>query len=384
MKQNVLLAFFLSVCMYCCSQDTINNNKLEFTASITIDNVSNISGGIKDGNNTLGLLDVNTWYYINKGFLKNTGFNVHLIKTTNAKPSEDLIGDIQTVSNIEGRSTRFFYELLVYYKINKINFTIGLHDMNSEFNVSETALNFINSSFGIFPVVTLNFPTSTFPITTFGTVISYNTKRLDIAGGLYNFNYEFSENETFNVDQHFYQKGFFAISELRYRWFNDYGKTVEIKGGGFFKKGNNEKDLSSPAENVSDKNYGLYFVGDFKLKQFDISRSLMSFVQIGHAPTRKNLSSEYYGLGISLISEGKKYFPHHIGLALAYVKLNDLEGNKFVNSGRYESTIELTSDIQILNYFVLQPDIQYIISPSGGLYNNSLAAILRLVVNFAK
>lgn len=384
MKQNVLLAFFLSVSVYCCSQDTINKNDLQFTASITVDNVSNISGGIKEGNNTLALLDMNTWYYINKGFLKNTGFNVHLLKTTNARPSEDLVGDIQTVSNIEGRASRFIYELLVQYKIKKLSFTIGLHDMNSEFNVSETALNFINSSFGIFPVVSLNMPTSIFPITTFGGVLSYNRKKFDIAGGVYNLNYDFIENENFIVDNHFYQKGFFAISELRYRWFNDSGKTAEIKAGGYFKKGNHEKDLSSPAESVSEINYGFYFLGDFKLKQLNSNRSLLSFVQIGHAPSRINLSSEYYGLGISLITEEKKFFPHHIGFALAYVKLNDLEVDKFVNSGRYETALELTSDINILKYFVLQPDIQYIISPSGGLYDNSLVAILRLVINVAK
>ncbi|PLX04109.1 MAG: hypothetical protein C0595_04615 [Marinilabiliales bacterium] len=384
MKYYTLLSSFLLICFYCCCQDTINNNKLEFTGSITIDNVSNISGGIKKGNNTLGLLDVNTWYRINKGVLKNIGFNIHLLKTTNAKPSENLIGDIQTVSNIEGNASRFFYELLINYKINKFSITTGLHDLNSEFNVSENALNFINSSFGIFPVVSLNIPTSIFPITTFGAVISYNTKKFDIAGGVYNLNYDFVENNSFKFDDNFYQKGYFAISEFRYRWFNGSGKTAEIKAGGFYKKGKHEKDLSYPSENVSENNYGLYLVGDFKLKEFSSNRELLSFVQIGHAPTRINLSSEYYGLGFSIISHEKKYFPSQIGLAVAYVKLNDLVGDKFVNSGRYESTIELTSKINFLNYFILQPDVQYIISPSGGLYNNSLAAILRLIVNFTK
>lgn len=384
MKDIVLLCIFLSVCTRCYCQDTISKNELEFGGSITIDNVSNISGGIKKGNNTLALFDFSVYYYKNKGFLKNTGLHAHFLKTTGSKPSENLIGDIQTVSNIEGRSSRFIYELLVFYRLKNFNITLGLHDMNSEFVVSETALNYINSSFGIFPVVSLNFPSSIFPITTFGGLISYKTRKFDIVGGFYNLNYDFVENDIFNIEDHFYQKGFFAISEFRYRWFNEAGKIAEIKAGGFFKKGNHQKDIALPIECVSEKNYGFYFLGDFKLKEFISGKKLMSFIQIGHAPTKINLSSEYYGIGISLLSKGKKYFPHHIGLALASVKINDLEGDKFVNSGRNETTLELTSDIQIFNYFVLQPDIQYVISPSGGLYNNSLTTIMRLIINFSK
>jgi len=371
------------MCLYCNAQDTIKN-QIVLRSSITIDNVSNISGGIKKGNNTLGLFDLSAYYYINSGILKNTSFHAHFLKTAGSKPSENLIGDIQTVSNIEGKASRFFYELLIKYKIKKFSITTGLHDLNSEFNVSETALNFINSSFGIFPIVSLNVPTSIFPITTFGTVISYNTKEFDIAGGVYNLNYDFTENNDFRFDNNFYQKGFFAISEFRYRWFNVAGKTAEIKAGGFYKKGSQEKDFSSSFESVSEENYGLYLVGDFKLKELNSNRDLLSFIQIGHAPTRKNLSSEYYGVGFSIISQEKKYFPSQIGIALAYVKINDLLGNKFINSGRYESTIELTSKINFLNYIVFQPDIQYVISPSGGLYKNSLVVILRLVVNFSK
>lgn len=384
MKQIVLLTILMGLFFYCFPQDTINKNELFFEGSLTVDNVSNLNGGIKRGNNTLGLLDVSTYYYVNNGFLKNTSFHAHILKTAGGSPSENLIGDIQIASNIEGKAHNFIYELLISYKINNFDITVGMHDLNSEFIVSNYASNFINSSFGIFPTVSINFPTSIYPITTFGGLISFSRHRFDIAGGVYNLNYEFIENESFETEDHFFQKGFFTIGEFRYRWYNDVRKIAEIKTGGFFKRGNHEDDEAKPDLCVSEKNYGFYFLADYIIKDISANKTIASFIQIGHAPTRINFSSEYYGIGISLISQDEKYFPRHISLALAHVKLNDLVGDKFVNSGRHETTLEVTSDIQFFNYFVLQPDIQYIISPSGGMYNNSLAAILRLIVNFAK
>ena len=81
-------------------------------------------------------------------------------------PSATVIGDLQTVSNIETSRNQFILHQAWYeqqFADGAVSFLAGLHDLNSGFYASEFASLFLNSSFGIRPEISGNVATSLFP-----------------------------------------------------------------------------------------------------------------------------------------------------------------------------------------------------------------------------
>lgn len=356
--------------------DRIGN--LEFGGSIILDNVNNLSGGIQSGSSLLSLFDLNLDYSFNNGFLKNTSFQAHILKTAGKSSSENLIGDVQVASNIDGYATHFVYELLIKQRMADFSITAGMHDLNSEFMTSDFAGDFINSSFGIAPAVTLNVPVSVFPKTTFGGLLVYDNQTLAVKAGFYNLNHDYLEEESFSSKNHFFQHGFLSVTELSYRIIKDNSIKGEYKIGGYLKKcDQHQHDI--PVECFSETNYGLYFIGDQTVKQFTKGQQLGAFVQLSFAPHTTNFASQYYGAGISVRELSSKWMPKQLGLAFGAVKLNHVFFNdEPVNNDRFETVVELTAQIPILNHLMIQPDFQYIMNPSG-MYQNSFTCIIRLI-----
>lgn len=382
MKRITLLLGYTLITLCCLAQtsDTKKENDLLLTAAITLDNVNNLYGGIQKGSSLLALFDMSATYTTPKGFLKNTSFHLHLLKTAGKGASENFIGDVQVASNIEGRYALFVYELLIRQKIGNWIISAGMHDLNSEFMMSEFAGDFINSSFGIMPSVSLNVPVSIFPATTFGGLISYSKGNFDVAVGFYNLNYEFFEEETFHFSNHFYQRGFLGMGEAHYRWISNNKEVAEFRVGGYLKKCNEPKGENMPIECIVQLNYGFFFIGDFNLMEFNSGSTLGAFVQAGLAPQNLNWASQYLGGGISYRCSPRKYFPEQMGIAVGRVELNEFKTDRFVNTNQSETVIEATATIPLFERIKLQPDIQYIISPSG-TYNNALVALFRLKID---
>jgi len=357
--------------------DSLNQKDLTLTASITLDQVNNVHGGIQTGTTLLALFDMSATYKPPTGFLKNTSFHLHLLKTAGSGASENFIGDVQVASNIEGRYTLFVYELLISQKIGHTTISAGMHDLNSEFMMSEYAGDFINSSFGIMPSVSLNVPVSIFPATTFGGLINHSRGKLDVLAGIYNLNYEFCNQETFDFNNHFYQKGFLAVGEVHYRWGNANRQVAEFRAGGYLKSCDEPNHENIPEQSGNSTNYGLFFIVDFIAYESPEGNNVGVFAQAGMAPSYDNQACQYIGAGISFRNHTTKYLPEQIGLAIGSVKLNEFQKDHFMNTHRSETVVEATATIPLFRIITLQPDVQYIISPSGN-YENALVAIARI------
>ena len=308
MKKIILLIVLLYSSLFNFAQlyNNKQNSELIFNGSITVDNVDNMSGGMQNGSALLSLFDLSLDYNFHNSFLRHTSFHGHILKTAGTSSSENFIGDAQVASNIDGRSTHFIYELLIKQKIGDFTIILGMHDLNSEFMNSNYAGDFINSSFGIAPTMSLNIPVSIFPTTTFGSLLSYNRKRISISSGFYNFNYKFIEEESFDYKNHFYQNGYLSINEFVYSWFKNELKGGELKFGGYFKQCVNYNSSNC----LNDNNYGFYFISDQILKRFGSGVILGSFIQLGLTPKQINLASEYYGTGISIKEIPFKWLPN--------------------------------------------------------------------------
>lgn len=341
---------------------------LLFNAAVTVDNINNFGGGIKQGSSFLGLLNLQLAYKPNKSIFRNTDFFVSVIKTAGKPASENFIGDAQVASNIEGYAPLFFYELWAKQNFDSFSLLAGLHDLNSVFFVSDHSSLFINSSFGISPGLTLNMPLSIFPSVTFGMVAGYEKQKVSFFSGLYNVNHAFPEEENFHLHNHNFGDGFFNINELQYRP----NKNSQLKIGAYYKICNDTVTFSGK------KNYGIYLVAD---KTFYTSatedKSVNGFLQLNSNLVKNNPASEYIGAGLLLKGFLLKKYKDVFGFGLAAVKLNRLNEYDQYEKGSFETAIELNYQITLFEMLTVQPDIQYIINP-GGVYHNAFTGILRL------
>jgi hypothetical protein len=114
---------------------------------------SNVSGGISQRSEYLENGDIMLSIDAEKlmGW-KGASFSFYALANAGGSPSE-IVGDMQTVSNIDADDTWKLYE--AWYQQNlfdeKLSLLLGLFDLNSEFDVTENAGLFLNSSFGIGP-----------------------------------------------------------------------------------------------------------------------------------------------------------------------------------------------------------------------------------------
>ena len=363
-------------------ENTGEDKTLSVSSSIVIDNVSNLSGGIEAGNTTLGLFDFGVVYKpFQNGLFQNTTFHMHLLKTNGKGSSEYFIGDAQVASNIEGKASRFIYELILSQQLGDLLLSFGLHDLNTEFMMSDYAGDFINSSFGIFPAVSMNVPVSIFPVTSVGGILSYNKKMFDIVGGIYNLNNEYVEEEEFELHNHTFQKGYMGVAELRYRLNPGKKLSGEYKFGGYYKDCAPCEEVEEVEAFIVNKNHGVYFIADQSLYTVNNKFNLGLFTQVGLTPKKTNYVPDYYGFGLSVRTEGRKYAPDFIGLALGRVGLNNYSAELGFNNPEHETVIELSAKKTFYNRITLQPDIQYIMHPSG-MYNDAIVGMVRLQIEF--
>ena len=348
-------------------------------SSITLDNVNNVHGGIRTGSSMLALFDFDLEYVFSQGLMENTRIYAHILKTAGYTPSERMIGDVQVASNIEGRSPHFFYELLIRRSFGHVDLSMGLHDLNADFMVSDFAGDLINSSFGISPTISLNVPVSIYPVTTFGGMASYQRRSVGFAAGFYNLNHEFADQQTFQPDYHFFQHGYLGIGELCYRVFDRDDIDGEYKFGSYYKYCGHEQHFHDKEICNNNMNYGFYFIGDQVLHRTAAGAVVGGFVQASVAPQTFNYATKYFGAGISVRHISGIWLPDQISLAIARVSLNDHDFEPHAHKASHETVIEMSAMMSVFEKVYIQPDFQVILNPAGN-YDNALVGTLRITM----
>lgn len=140
----------------------------QFNARYTVDLLSNTSGGIMTGTRYLDNLDLMLEIDVAEawGFGGGTLF-LYGLYNNGTTFSDELVGDLQVVSNIDAVEAWRVYEAWYEFGGERWSVRSGLYDLNSEFDVKETGALFLNSSHGIGPDFSqtgLNGP-SIFPVT---------------------------------------------------------------------------------------------------------------------------------------------------------------------------------------------------------------------------
>lgn len=374
------LSFFSNLPKFLIAQQVIENkNKpFNFGASYTGDNVNNLSGGIKAGSAYLGLANIRLNFDTEKAKIwKGGSFFLNAANTHGAMPSADLFGDMQVASNIEAGNHTFIQELFYSQTLKQMEFILGLQDLNVEFANSENAAVFLNSSFGILPLISGNIAAPIFPLTTLGFTAKWNTtdkafwlnaiydgSPTDFDYNPYNLNWQYNSND-----------GILFVSEYQYN-------AVISKLSGIYKVGFYSHNHyigktfnNTIPDSLKTSTYGVYTYADQNIWQ-ENNKGLGMFLQSGYSPCKGITNNYYLGMGLNFKGAFNQKGLDILALALAY--------EHFTNHLKSETVIEISYRYQITANIFLQPDIQYIINPAGTGENldNALAGIFRLGLNF--
>lgn len=302
----------------------------------------------------------------NAGWWKGGEMFINVGNTHGGEPSANLVGDFQSVSNIEAGNLTFLYELWYKQRFGNLAFTIGLQDLNATFAATENGALFNNSSFGIQSSIADNIPTPIFPLTALGFMMEWDiNEAISLNTAIFDGTPDDFENNPFNVNWKLSNEdGYLAVGELKVKKSLIQNKTATYKFGGYFHQHNE----NTPQEK---ENGGVYFIADQEIYSKGNS-SLSLFSQIGFSPKSKNNHNHYYSLGLNY----KGMFGRvddKVGLAFAYA---GIDGNSLGS----ETAIEFTYHYQINKFVFLRPDIQYIINPAGTdrKLENAFVGFLRL------
>ncbi len=380
------LGIFLII--YCAFQpsygqtDSISpkENPFSFEASYVGDVYYNAVGGLKQGCGYMGMANLKMGFDTEKArWWKGGSFFINGASIHGKSLTENYLGDLQVASNIDAGTYVYMHELWYRQDFKKVSFTVGLQDLNAEFLTSDNAIEFINSSFGVIPVVSGNIPVPIFPLTGLGISGRWNindqfTWQTAVFDGCQT---PFDGNNRNNLHWRFCKDdGVFVVTEFHSR-FKINEKEGTYKFGAYYHSGLNEFDEETQIMNtVFKNNYGFYVIADQTVYEQE-NRKIGLFAQLGMAPPNKNEHAYYLGLGANYYGIFNKEGKDVLGLAAANLDLLKKNHDQ-------ETALELYYKYQINDNIAIQPDIQYIINPSGTEEQlpNALVGILRFYINF--
>jgi len=335
----------------------------------THDYLSN-TGGEKAGPRNVGALDL----YIDSDLSRYSAIRgdirIHYTHI-NAPDTRGIPGDTQATSNIEApgqidRLTDLYYQ---HHLTDTQAILIGIHDISTEFNITDSSLNFLNGSFGTgteFAMAGPNGP-SIYPLSTVGIRhLGQFNQNWSLRSGLYDANPgDESTYRSFHSDIGA-QNGYLLISELSYK--EDERKWV-IGGWGITK---NQDFIAD--EEADDPRTGTPY-GGYSLYEEALGHSTLAFVRYGLA--NGEVSSVKSNAAFGIVQKGllqRKKNQDEIGLGLTQVD--------FSIEARNETAYEIYYQFEPMSSVILRPDVQFVQNPSGSKeIDDAWVMGLRTVVN---
>jgi porin len=243
---------------------------------------------------------------------------------------------------------------------------LGLIDLNSELDVNETGLLFINSSHGIgpdFSQVGENGP-SVFPVTGLGTVMRWDyTERVQLRLAAFEGTVgdpTHARRTTIDLEG---DEGTLLVTEVTLRPTEANRSII-----GVWRHTGRSTDFTDEEVLRRTESLGAYALTEGTLMERGES-ALTGFLRIGFADSDVHQISRYVGAGLvwsgpMLAGPGRE---EQLGLAVGSVTNGDAFRHAQSALGlaheRRETAIELTYRVQALSWLALQPDLQYIINP---------------------
>lgn len=313
--------------------------------------------------------------------------------------SLDHVGDVQLFSNIDSTisdTERFYFTTISefwyehYFWDDILRVKIGKQDSNVDFALSDVGGDFVHSSFGMVPMI----PMPTFPSQALGCAVFCQLSETASFGvGVYDGT--LSSGTTggrFGFDTLGHNG---AMSLYQFEWKPQSGpngqhpSTVRI---GAWQHSDNTvwtELTADPAPRTFVQNYGFYTTADHMLWKEsygdDDDQGLSVFGMFGWAPGNRNMMQESYGGGMVykglLPGRDNDFLGFGVANVLFSSGYRDMEAVAGNTIGTNETALEFFYKISFSQYFVLQPDLQYICHP-GGQYRDAVLPGVRFELVF--
>lgn len=292
------------------------------------------------------------------------------------KLTGEIVGDLQTASNIEAPRTTKLLELWYEQKFfdDHVAALVGLHNLNSDFAVTEYGGLFFNSSFGISPEMSVNVPLSIFPTTALGTRVSVSPcDAFTVLAGVYDGDPQDPDVNDHGTHWALSKKdGAFTIVEAQLHYDLPVFYAADplagtLKGGSWYHSKVFDDVAALDDEGLPithEGNYGGYVILDQRVWKEKDDQGLGVFFQFGAAPQDRNTVVHYYGTGFNYTGLIPGRDADVFGVAYNRAEL----GAKLRDTDLYlghESVVEFTYQVQVTPAVVVQPDIQIIHNPGS-------------------
>ena len=396
----------------------------------TSEALGNASGGVHQSLDYDGLtqavLQVNSQRAL--GYYGGT-LNVSALQIHGINLSQRNLGSLQTASGIESDRATRLWELWYDQKLlpeDRLDIRIGQQSLDQEWMVSTGALAFVNTMFGwpMLPSADMPGGGPAYPLSAPGIRARYRLSdavKLQV-GAFSGSPFNLSNAQATGQDSQvlnpsgtsfpFFRHGALLMAELQYSapslggmvslgasqplartyrlglWY-DSEQFADVRYG------TDGLPLADPASNGDPRlhrgNLGLYAVADQMIwrSSRDPNRTLSAFARVMGTPfADRNLISFSANLGLTL----KDPFPYRtddtLGIGMGFARVSPsqsaADGDIATLQGTYnprrtsETYVEVTYQRQVAPWLQIQPDIQYVFNPGGGIANPNSSANTRV------
>jgi len=271
---------------------------------------------------------------------------IYGLRNRGRNPTEDVIGDLHTVSNIEAVDKFLLYEAWYEQQFTeRFSALVGFHDLNSEFYVSEYSSLFLNSTPGIGPEIAANVTPSIFSKAALGLRLHFDpTDNWYVQAAVYD-----GDPKT---------RGF--QSEEGEMYILESGVSL---GKGTYKVGywQHTGDIDFNNQSFS-HNSGYYTVIDQEIFNFGQDRVIGAFFRWGDVPGNRNEVTSHVDLGLHM--HGLIPGRDEDDFGVAYIRANTRTG--------HEKVVELSYRMVVMPWLSIQPSYQRIENPGGDRDNSTI------------
>lgn len=411
----VVLIFF-STYSFAQERDKGENLSDPFKVSVTYtgDLWGNFSGGLDTGMRYMDNIDINL--EIDFGALplglKGTTLYIYGLGNQGGSISE-LAGDFQGISNIEAPNSWRFFEIWAQKKFFLANSSLllGLYDINSEFNVLDSSLLFLNSSHGLDAALAASgvLGPSTFPYTSMAGRFKVNP-----VGGLVIQTAVLdgipSNPESPRGTKIYWRErdGLLYLAEIAFYSVSREGlqlrnRTVRLRsllgressgqkrykfavGGWAYSK----KRPGWSSDGSEERDMGAYALGEYQVfsEPGNTKQGLTLFGRVSVANGAINRLAGYLGGGLIYHGLLNSRPEDDIGLAVAHAVSSSsyIDQSPFIEGYRAEdaeTNLEFTYLVMLNSSVSLQGNLQYAINPNMDPdLDNAFSVAMRLILSF--
>jgi len=372
-------------------RDELESAGVTLTATYTTDLLTNPVGGSTQGFRHAADMAVDLHVDLEKLWgLKGLRFDVSGSWRSGQNLSTKDIGNTFTVSQIFGGETVRLYALALEWPSlfdNRLDIRVGRIGAGDDFLASPLYTAFVNFAFDGNPgSVPINIPSfSAYPVATWGLRTKVTpVESWSVMAGLYYSDPTLRRNSAHGVDFSIHSAaGVFVIGELGYLY--DQGEDSPGLPGhykiGAYVDSNSYQDFSLEDPADIHGNYGFYVLVDQMVYREDgpqHTQGLTPFATVTFAPSNRNTFPWFFSAGLVYtgLIPGRDNDTAAFGLAFG-------KFSKYLKGQNYEMVLEWTYAMTLAPWLTLQPDVQYIIKPSGlSQIANALVLGMQIAINF--